>query len=189
MRSSDLAEMIRQNILLTLVAVLSLFSACNSRKHDLQGIDLLDGNIITEVRVKVLDTGINGEKMFKTISTSNELYSVVSFANQHVLVRSDVMTTMDEILYVQDRSTQVNLAFYQSDQYLGNLGLGFYGRNKYFIKYRQYSKSNCCKTKAAVISNEQKRKLLELIGYPEQEFENMNLIGSQSQSKLRIIEN
>jgi hypothetical protein len=157
-------------ILFAMIATIVLFAACNSQNNKSSGSDLIDASKITEIRVEVLDIKISGNKEFKTISTPTEIGNLVSFANEQVLARSNLKSNVDKVLSIQDRSAQVNLAFYQSDKYLGTLGLGHIDDNKYFIKYRQYNESQCCESKAAVISSEQKKKLLDLIGYSEHEF-------------------
>lgn len=153
-------------ILYALIITISLSGACNILNNKSRDIDLLDASKITEIRIRVLDVKISGDKLFKTIHTSSEISNLVEFANVHVLAKSNLESNIDKIMSIQDRSTQVNIAFYESEKYLGNLGLGRYGNDKYFIKYRQYSES-----KVAVISNEQKKKLLEAIGYSESEFD------------------
>lgn len=162
--------MSKMKLLLTITTIIPLLAACNGQNNESREIGLIDSSMITEVRVNVLDTKISGDKLFKTVSTPTEIDNLVSFANEQVLARSNLKTTIDKILSVQDRSAQVKLAFYQSDQYLGTLGLGHYSSDKYFIEYTQYNKSNCCESKAVVISTKQKKKLLDLIGYSEQEF-------------------
>lgn len=171
--------MSRLHILLAIIATISLLVSCDSQNNESRDsglnnesrdIGLIDAGKVTEIRVTVLDIKISGDKLFKIISTPTEIDNLVSFANEQVLARSNLKSNIDKILSIQDRSAQVNLAFYQSNQYLGTLGLGHYDDDKYFIKYRQYSESQCCKSKAAVISGEQKKKLLDLIGYSEHEF-------------------
>jgi hypothetical protein len=166
-----IAAMSRRHILFTIITTISLLATCSSQNNGSRDIGLIDASKVTEIRVKVLDIKISGDKEFKTISTPTEISNIVSFANEQVLARSNLGSTIDKVLSVQDQSAQVNLAFYQSDNYLGTLGLGHYDNDKYFINYRQYSESQCCKSKAAVISSEQKKKLLDLIGYSEHEFE------------------
>jgi hypothetical protein len=158
------------HFLFAIITTISLLAACNSQNNESRGIGLIDASKITEIRVKVLDIKISGDKLFKIISTPTEIDNLVSFANEQVLARSDLKSNMDKILSIQDRSAQVNLEFYQSDKYLGTLGLGHIDNDKYFIKYSQYSESQCCETKVTVISSEQKKKLLDLIGYSEHEF-------------------
>lgn len=162
--------MSKLNILFAIITTASLLAACNSQINESRGIDLIDASKVTEIKVKVLDIKISGDKLFKTISTPTEIGNLVSFTNEQVLAKSNLKSNIDKILSIHDRSAQVNLAFYQSDQYIGTLGLGHCDNDKYFIKYRQYSKSQCCESKAAVISSEQKKKLLDLIGYSEHEF-------------------
>jgi hypothetical protein len=162
--------MSRLHILLAIITTISLLAACNSQNNESRDIGLIDASKITEIRVNVLDIKISGDKLFKIISTPAEIGDLVSFANEQVLARWNLKSNIDKILNVQDRSSQVKLDFYQSDQYLGTLGLGHIDDNKYFIEYTQYSESQCCKSKAAVISSEQKKKLLDLIGYSEHEF-------------------
>jgi hypothetical protein len=158
------------HILLAMIATISLFAACNSQYNESRDIGLIDPSKVTEIRVNVLDIKISGLKEFKIVSAPTEIDNLVSFANEQVLARSKLKSDIDTIFSIQDRTAQVDLAFYQSDKYLGTLGLGHYDDDKYFIKYRQYSESQCCESKAAVISSEQKKKLLDLIGYPEHEF-------------------
>lgn len=162
--------MSKPHILFAIITIISLLAACNNQNNKSGDIGLIDASKVTEIKVKVLDIKIGGDKDFKTISTSTEIGNLVSFANEQVLGRSNLKSSMDKILSVQDRSAQVKLLFYQSDKYLGALGLGHYGDNKYFIEYQKYSETQCCESKAAVISNEQKKKLLDLIGYSEHEF-------------------
>ena len=158
------------HILFATITTLSLLVACNGQNNESRDIGLIDASKVTEIRVKVLDIKIGGLKDFKTISTPTEIGNLVSFANEQVLARSGLKSNIDKILNIQDRSTQVNLVFYQSDKYLGTLGLGQYDAGKYFIKYHQYRGSQCCESKAVVIPGEQKKKLLDLIGYSEHEF-------------------
>jgi len=171
--------MSRLHILFAIITIISLLAACNSQnsesrdsglKNESRDIGLIDASKVTEIRVNVLDIKTYKVKLFKIISTPTEIGNIVSFANEQVLARSNLKSNIDIIFSIQDRSTQVDLAFYQSDQYLGTLGLGLYDNAKYFIKYRKYSESQCCESKAAVISSEQKKKLLDLIGYSEYEF-------------------
>jgi hypothetical protein len=171
--------MSRLHILLTIITTISLLAACNSQNNESRDsglnnesrdIGLIDASKVTEIRVIVLDIKISGDKLFKTVSTPTEIGSLVSFANEHVLARSNLKSNIDKIFSVQDRSAQVKLEFYQSDKYLGTLGLGHYDTDKYFIKYTQYSESQCCESKASVLSSERKKKLLDLIGYSEHEF-------------------
>jgi hypothetical protein len=125
--------------------------------------------------VTLLNIKTPGDDLFKTISTPTEIGNLVSFANEQVLARSNLKSDIDQIFRIQDRTALVDLAFYQSDKYLGTLGLGHYDDGKYFIKYRQYRGAQCCENKAVVISSEQKKKLLDLIGYSEHEFERLIL--------------
>jgi len=162
--------MSRLYILMAISAAISLLAVCNSQNTESRDIGLIDASKITEIRVTVLDIKANGDRPFKIISTPTEIGNLVSFANEQVLARSDLKSNIDKVFSVQDQSTQVKLEFYQSDQYLGTLGLGHYDTDKYFIKYTQYSEPQCCESKAAVISSEQKKKLLDLIGYSEHEF-------------------
>jgi hypothetical protein len=164
--------MSRLYILFAVIAAISLFAfaAYKHQNNESRDIGLIDASKVTEIRVKVLDIKISGDREFKSISTPTEIGNIVSFANEQVLARSNLKTTIDKLLSVQDRSAQVKLGFYQSDEYLGTLGLGHIDDNKYFIEYSQYSETQCCKTKAIVISSEQKKKLLDLIGYSEHEF-------------------
>lgn len=162
-------------ILFAMIATISLIAACNSQNNKSSGSGLIDASKVTEISVNVLDIKISGQKQFKTISMPIEIGNLVSFANEQVLERSSLKSNIDKLLSVQDRSAEVNLDFYQSGDYLGTLGLGHIDDNKYFIKYLQYSETQCCKTKAAVISGEQKKKLLDLIGYSEHEFEQVIL--------------
>jgi hypothetical protein len=169
--------MLRLYISFAIIATISLLVACISQMRDSgpnnesRDIGLIDASKITEIKVKVLDVRISGDKSFKIISTPTEIDILVIFTNEQVLARSNLKSNVDKILNIQDRSAQVKLEFYQLDKYLGTLGLGHYDNDKYFIEYTQYSESQCCKTKAAIISNEQKKKLLDLIGYSEHEFD------------------
>ncbi len=165
--------MSRLHILLGMIATISLFAACNSQNNESRDIGLIDASKITEIKVTILDFKSREDKPFKTISMPTEIGNLVSFANEQVLARSNLKSNIDMII-IQDRTALVDLAFYQSDKYLGTLGIGQYDTGKYFIKYRQYySESQCCESKAAVISSEQKKKLLDLIGYSEHEFDNI----------------
>lgn len=160
-------------ILLAMIATISLFAACNNKSRV---SSLIDASKITEIRVTLLDIHSRGDKTFKIISTPTEIGNIVSFANEKVLARSNLKSDVDMIFSIQDRTALVDLAFYQSDKYLGTLGLGHYDSGKYFLKYRQYySESECCENKAVVISSEQKKTLLDLIGYSEHEFEQLIL--------------
>jgi hypothetical protein len=162
--------MSRLHILLAIITTMSLLVACNRQNDESRDIGLIDASKVTEIRVKVLDIKDSGDKLFKTISTPTEIDALVSFANEQVLARSNLKSSMAKILSVQDRSAQVKLAFYQSDKYLGTLGLGHYDNEKYFIEYLQFSETQCCKSKAAIISSEQKKILLNFIGYSDAEF-------------------
>ncbi len=152
--------------LFAIIVSISLLGVCSNQNNKSRNIGLIDASKITEIRVRVLDVKISGDKLFKTISAPSEISYLVDFTNEQVLARSNLKSNIDKILRVQDRSTQVNMEFYQSDKYIGNLGLGRYDNDKYFIKYRRYAES-----KAAAISNDQKKKLLHMIGYSEYEFE------------------
>ena len=164
----------RLHFLLAMIATISLFATCNSQKNESRAIGLIDASKITEIKVTILDFKTPGDDLFKTISTPTEIGNLVSFANEQVLARSNLKSDIDMIFSIQDRTALVDLAFYKSDKYLGTLGLGQYDTEKHFIKYRQYySESQCCESKAAVISSEQKKKLLDLIGYSEHEFDNI----------------
>jgi hypothetical protein len=165
--------MSRLYILFAMVATISLFAACNSQNNESRGSGLIDASKVTEIKVTILDFKSREDKLFKTISTPTEIGNLVSFVNEQVLARSNLKSDIDQIFSVQDRTALVDLAFYQSDKYLGTLGLGHYDTDKYFIKYRQYIGSQCCENKAFVISSEQKKKLLGLIGYSEHEFDNI----------------
>jgi hypothetical protein len=162
--------MSRLHILFATITTISLLAACSSQNNESRDIGLIDASKVTEIRVNVLDIKISGDRLFKIISEPTEIGNLVSFANDQVLARSNLKSGIDKVLSIQDRSTQVKIEFYQSDQYLGTLGLGHYGADKYFIEYTQYSESQCCESKSVVISSEQKKKLLDLIGYSEHEF-------------------
>jgi hypothetical protein len=165
--------MSRLNILLAMIPLISLLASCNNESRISR---LIDASKVTEIRVKHLKIGndtSHGDKVFKIISSPTEIGNLVSFANEQVLARSNLRSDIDQIFSIQDRTALVDLAFYQSDKYLGTLGLGHYDDGKYFIKYRQFRGSQCCEFKAAVISSEQKKKLLDLIGYSEHEFEQL----------------
>src|SRR5215510_14297820 len=116
--------MSKPHILFAIITIISLLAACNNQNNKSGDIGLIDASKVTEIKVKVLDIKIGGDKDFKTISTSTEIGNLVSFANEQVLGRSNLKSSMDKILSVQDRSAQVKLLFYQSDKYLGALGLG-----------------------------------------------------------------
>lgn len=166
--------MSRLHILLAMISTISLFAACNSQKNELRAIGLIDASKITEIKVTILDFKTPGDDLFKTISTPTEIDNLVGFVNEQVLARSNLKSDIDMLFSIQDRTALVDLAFYKSGKYLGTLGLGQYDTGKYFIRYRQYySESQCCESKAAVISSEQKKKLLDLIGYSEHEFDNI----------------
>jgi hypothetical protein len=162
--------MSRLNIVFAMIATISLSAACNNESRV---SILIDASKITEIRVTILDYKSREDKLFKTISAPTEIDNIVGFANEQVLARSNLKSDVDMIFSIQDRTALIDLAFYQSDKYLGTLGLGQYDASKYFIKYRQYRGSQCCESKAVVISSEQKKKLLDLIGYSEQEFDNI----------------
>jgi hypothetical protein len=162
--------MSRLHILLAMIATISLFAACNNESR-VSG--LIDASKIIEIRVTILDYKSREDKLFKTISTPTEIDNLVSFVNEQVLARSNLKSDVDMIFSIQDRTALVDLAFYQSDKYLGTLGLGQYDAGKYFIKYHQYRGSQCCESKAVVIPSELKKKLLDLIGYSEYEFDNI----------------
>jgi hypothetical protein len=164
--------MLKLYFLFALIATISLFAAC---KNESRVSSLIDANKITEIRVTLIDIKGDRRKSFKTISTPTEIGNLVSFANKQVLARSNLKSDLDMIFKIQDRTALVNLAFYQSDEYLGTLGLGHYDSGKYFIKYDQFRGSQCCESKAVVISSEQKKKLLDLIGYTEHEFRQLIL--------------
>jgi hypothetical protein len=157
-------------ILFAIIITISLLAACNDESRVSRSID---ASKVTEIRVTLLNIKTPGEDLFKTISTPTEIGNIVSFANEQVLARSNLKSDIDQIFRIQDRTAVIDLAFYQSDKYLGTLGLGHYDNGKYFIKYRQYRGSQCCEFKAVVISSEQKKKLLDLIGYSEHEFEQL----------------
>jgi hypothetical protein len=162
--------MSRFHILFAMAATISLLAACNSQNNESRISSLIDAGKITEIRVTLLDIHSREDKVFKTVSTPTEIGNLVSFVNDQVLARSNFESDMDQLFSIQDRTPLVDLAFYQSDKYLGTLGLGHYDGGKYFVKYSQYRGSQCCEFKAAVISGDQKKKLLDLIGYSEQEF-------------------
>ena len=160
-------------ILFTIIASISLFAACNNESRV---SSLIDASKVTEIRVTILNIKTPGDDLLKTISEPTEIGNLVSFANEQVLARSNLKSDIDMIFSIQDRTALVDLAFYQSGKYLGTLGLGHYDNGKYFLKYRQYySETECCENKAVVISSEQKKKLLDLIGYSEHEFEQLIL--------------
>ncbi|MDX2044879.1 MAG: hypothetical protein SF097_26945 [Acidobacteriota bacterium] len=155
----------------TLFAIFLLFfffAACKKEIKAQQDTQSISTGLVTEIRVKVLNTKISGHELFKTISTPTEIDSLVNFTNENALARSNLKSNIDKIFNVQDRSTQVDISFYQSDEYLGTLGLGFYDHNKCFIKYRQSGKS-----RVAVISSQQKKELLDLIGLSEERFNSL----------------
>jgi hypothetical protein len=154
-------------ILFAMIATISLLAACNDGSRVSR---LIDASKVTEIRVTLLNIHAPRDDLFKTISTPTEIGNIVSFANEQILDRSNLKSDIDQIFRIQDRTARVDLAFYESDKYLGTLGLGHYDNGKYFIKYRQYRGSQCCENKAVVISSEQKKKLLDLIGYSEHEF-------------------
>jgi len=156
--------MSKMRVLFTIIATISLLATCNSQNKKSSGIGLIDASKVTEIRVEVLDLEANGDRPYKTISTPTEIGNLVSFANEQLLSRSTLKSNVVHLVTIQDRATQVNLSFYQSDEYLGTLGLGYYDTGKYFIKYSNYSESQCCESMFAVISSEQKKKLLDLIG-------------------------
>jgi hypothetical protein len=159
-------------ILFAMTATLSLFAfaAYKYQNNESRISRLIDASKITEIRVTLLNIKTPGDDLLKTISTPTEIGNIVSFANEQVLARSNLKSDIDMIFSIQDRTALVDLAFYQSGKYLGTLGLGHYGGGKYFLKYDQYRGSQCCESKAVVISSEQKKKLLDLIGYSEHEF-------------------
>lgn len=153
-------------VYLLIIAGISLYGACNNHNNKSHDYDLIDTSKVTKIIVKILDVKISGDRLLKTITSPSEINQLVDFTNEHVLARSSLMSDIDKIFSIQDRSTQVNMAFYQSDNYLGSLGLGRYNNDKYFIKYRQIGES-----KVAIISKEQKKRLLDMIGYAEDEFD------------------
>jgi hypothetical protein len=168
--------MSKLHILSAMIVTISLLAACSRQNNGSHINDLIDASKITEIRVTALDIKASGDRPFKTITTPTEIGNLVSFANEHVLARSELKSDLDQIFSIQDRTALVDLAFYRSGKYLGTLGLGHYDNGKYFLKYRQYySESECCENKTYVISSGQKKKLLNLIGYSEHEFEQLIL--------------
>ena len=163
-------------ILFAMIAAISLFAfaAYKYQNNESRVSILIDASKITEIKVTLLDIHSREDKVFKTISAPTEIGSLVEFANEQVLARSNLKSDIDMMFRIQDRTALVDLAFYQSGKYLGTLGLGHSDTGKYFLKYRQYySESECCQNKDVVISSEQKKKLLDLIGYSEHEFEQL----------------
>jgi hypothetical protein len=165
-------------ILFAMIATISLFAfvVYKYQNNESRISSLIDVSKITEIRVTLLDIHSPNEKVFKTISIPTEIDNLVKFANEQVLARSNLKSDVDMIFSIQDRTALVNLEFYQSGKYLGTLGLGHYDSGKYFLTYNQYySESECCQNKDVVVSSEQKKKLLNLIGYSEHEFEQLIL--------------
>jgi hypothetical protein len=165
-------------ILFAMIAAISLFAfvVYKYQNNELRISSLIDASKITEIRVTALDIKASGDRPFKSISTPTEIDNLVEFANEQVLARSNLKSDVDMIFSIQDRTALVNLEFYRSGKYLGTLGLGHYDSGKYFLTYNQYySESECCQNKDVVVSSEQKKKLLDLIGYSEHEFEQLIL--------------
>jgi hypothetical protein len=161
-------------ILSAMIVTISLLAACNRQNNGSHINDLIDASKITEIRVTILDFRASENKVLKIISTPTEISNLVSFANEQVLARSELKSDLDQIFSIQDRTALVDLHFYRSDKHFGTLGLGNYDGDKYFLKYRQYySESECCENKTYVISSEQKKKLLDLIGYAERDFDSI----------------
>jgi hypothetical protein len=120
--------MSRLHILFAMIATISLFADCN---NELRISRLIDASKVTEIRVTLLDIKSRKDKVFKTISTPTEIGNLVRFANEQVLAISNLKSDIDQIFTIQDRTARVDLAFYQSDKYLGTLGLGHYDNGKY----------------------------------------------------------
>lgn len=158
----------RSRFLFVIITVISLLAACSKRSSGSSDIKLIEPAKITEIKVTVLDLKISGKRLFKTISTPSEIQSLAEFVNGQLLNRSSLKSGIDKMWSVQDRSAVIDIAFYESAKYVGTLGIGYVDKEKYFIEYLEFHDTQCCKSKAAVLSNDQKEKLLTLIGYTEQ---------------------
>jgi hypothetical protein len=106
--------------------------------------------------------------LLKTITASEKIANAIAFANKSVLSESNRGTGLCHLLHVNDRSTVVNISFYEGDEYKGTLGIGPYEKNSFFLKYYYYDQS-----KAKCISNEEKKEFLRLIDLSEEEFQNL----------------
>jgi hypothetical protein len=86
-------------ILFAMIAIISLFAACDNESRV---SSLIDASKITEIRVTLLDIHSREDKVFKTISTPTEIDNLVSFANEQVLARSNLKSDVDMIFSIQE---------------------------------------------------------------------------------------
>ncbi|MBS1790002.1 MAG: hypothetical protein JST85_19925 [Acidobacteria bacterium] len=157
--------MLKGFVLFLLIATLPLLATCKSQGNE---PEIIDASKVTEIRVTFFNKNTGqAREQFKVVILPTEIDSLVNFTNKYVIGKSNSQFNVESLI-IQDPSTTINLAFYQSDSYLGTLGLGRYKSDKFFVKYRWSDKS-----KAAIISSEQKKELLDLLGFSEEQYNSL----------------
>ncbi len=116
----------------------------------------------TRGEVRFLNLAISREELLKEITESGEVNSLVSYADKQLLNAS----TWCHLTKVGDRTANtVKVSFYDGGTYKGTLGLGFYEKDKFFLKFHSYNVS-----KVMCISDREKNEFLRLLGISQEEF-------------------
>lgn len=119
----------------------------------------------TRGEVRFLNLAINGDELLKEITESGEINNLVSYADKQLLNAS----TWCHLTKVGDRTANtVKVSFYDGGTYKGTLGLGFYDKDKFFLKYHGSGSS-----KVMCISNYEKDEFLKVLGISQDEFNRM----------------
>jgi len=157
--------------LMDILAVLSftiLYAACTQETHR-QSTTSPDIGKATRIDVTFfnLATG-NRSDLLKSITAPEEIASVIMFVNTHLLSKPDVTSGWCHISRVQDRSTILNLGFYEGNEYKGTCGIGPDGSGGFFLKYHYYGQS-----KVTCISNKERKEFLALTGVSEEKYQDL----------------
>jgi hypothetical protein len=115
----------------------------------------------TRGEVSFLNSAINGDEFLKEITEPGHVNNLASYADKQLLNAS----TWSHLTKVSDRTANtVKVSFYDGGAYKGTLGLGFYDKDKFFLKFHSFNVS-----RVMCISNREKDEFLRLLGISQEE--------------------
>jgi len=157
--------------LMSFLMVLSFTTLCVARVCETHKQPIALPSITKVTRVDVtffnLTTG-KGDDLLTSITAAEEVASVIKLVNAHLLSKSDMGSEWCRISRVQDKSTILNLSFYEGDEYKGTCGIGPDGDGGFFLKYHHYGQS-----KVKCLSSKEKKEFLGVIAVSEEKYQGL----------------